>query len=1431
MRLSPRIRRVLVTATVVSGLVIANGDAEAQTLSHPPEQFLTTGLIDCGGLDEAPCPEGSFFDLSNGDVCDRGLVKSGNACVIGGDMSRRRKQGVGEKFALTWPGRALRIQRQDLNWTTSIGRLSLPGVHNAFNNDADGYSVPNQRYSMTELLDAGFRQFEWDVHSQNSNISVGPMPQLCHGASSDVFHAGCIPSDRDAVNIVKELRDWMLEPGHGNEVVFITIEDRMNTGRELFNNALREYLDRAEIGLFTTADLEAYVAGRLGLPDERTRPCSTCESTHRDLPSQEWLVSHNKRVIVGVDLPLGLNMKQDSRAEFMGLYAFQLTRNEWTTGGWPYPDCSAKFGSGRWTMWPNSAVTYDVYGDFTDSLTFGQVRELTECNVDQVKFDFMLDEDRPDTANLPIAAIWSWAVGEPPLGAGSLATIMARGNGRWRAGQLADERPFLCKKEVLFENDYLLNVPTNEWATTSARGTFDEGHAACRAHGVGWEFAAPRNGYDNRKARETTVNAGKDPFINFITYGDDRWMEMPAPVEIPDGFPPIALLFGTTELRSGDIGHYALYGAATENNPVTIASITCGAGAPSSQGPAPEGGDFIIVNPSVAVGFDCVMPPDQHQMIVSATLRDINGHSVRSIIVDRIPGTPPTAFLSGPTALLPGETRFYSIDGQSTENDTVTLVSVSCGSGTLMSQTDHTFPGRVFTSFECQFPANQPYMVVSATVRDIDGETSRQRVVYNNTAPAVTLNGPNQSSVGLKERFSFSAHSANGGPLTLLPANCGENGIIAGGPAITSVGNGDTQFVLLCRFTGKNPANIVAVSFKDDLGNINIATLSVNVKGTPPAATIEGPTQLEINDTGHYVVHGRGTDGDAISIVGALCNGSAVPTSSTAVNAKDVDLSFDCQFPAGRQTISIQATLRDSDGDVTVSLVVDNNSLPEVTVDGPGQTTIGRVERYYFSGHSVNGGPLTLLPASCGTKGVITAGPAIVSVGEGDTRYGVNCRFTAKSTAAEPNYVTVAFKDDTGREQLGRTPVVIAGEKPDGSLTGPTEADPGVVLYTIEGHATEDDTVTILDVSCGGAAPRTQSANTAQSPNLTVAFECDFPSPGTFLVNVTLHDVDGDVSESMSVAVKDTMPPTLTIDDVEVTGADPAVAGAIAHFVTVAQDNIGVAGIDCTHLSGSLFPFGVTTVSCTAADAAGNETPASFFVTVLDGVAPVVTVPADLTREATGPGGNPITFKTSASDNVSESLGTTCTTASGSTFAIRTTPVTCTATDAAGNTGSASFNVTVEDTIAPTVTYTGNALIYRIDQNIDIRCSATDGGSGVVSTTCADIVGPAHAFALGSGNNYSATATDRSGNTGGATASFTVNASTATLQTLVSRFSTKADVTSGLNAKLAAAATAPNANARAGQLGAFENQVRAQTGKALTSEQAAILLRLAAALK
>jgi GH35 family endo-1,4-beta-xylanase len=154
------------------------------------------------------------------------------------------------------------------------------------------------------------------------------------------------------------------------------------------------------------------------------------------------------------------------------------------------------------------------------------------------------------------------------------------------------------------------------------------------------------------------------------------------------------------------------------------------------------------------------------------------------------------------------------------------------------------------------------------------------------------------------------------------------------------------------------------------------------------------------------------------------------------------------------------------------------------------------------------------------------------------------------------------------------------------------------------------------------------------------------------------------------------------------------------------------------------------------------------------------------------------------------------------------------------------------DTTPPVVTYTGNAGSYTVDQTIAIHCAASDPspGSGIASTTCADINGPAYSFGLGS-HTYSATAEDVAGNVGFGSTTFTVKVTYASLEALVSRFSTSADVATGLNDKLIAASQAKTTIARDKQLDAFESQLSVQTGKALTAEQAQILLALERALR
>jgi hypothetical protein len=101
------------------------------------------------------------------------------------------------------------------------------------------------------------------------------------------------------------------------------------------------------------------------------------------------------------------------------------------------------------------------------------------------------------------------------------------------------------------------------------------------------------------------------------------------------------------------------------------------------------------------------------------------------------------------------------------------------------------------------------------------------------------------------------------------------------------------------------------------------------------------------------------------------------------------------------------------------------------------------------------------------------------------------------------------------------------------------------------------------------------------------------------------------------------------------------------------------------------------TVSCSATDKSDNTVTGTFTVTVQDKTPPTISVPADMTVPATSPSGAVATFAVSASDLVDGSVPVTCTPASGSTFPLGTTTVSCSAKDKTSNGASASFKVTI----------------------------------------------------------------------------------------------------------------------------------------------------------
>jgi hypothetical protein len=215
----------------------------------------------------------------------------------------------------------------------------------------------------------------------------------------------------------------------------------------------------------------------------------------------------------------------------------------------------------------------------------------------------------------------------------------------------------------------------------------------------------------------------------------------------------------------------------------------------------------------------------------------------------------------------------------------------------------------------------------------------------------------------------------------------------------------------------------------------------------------------------------------------------------------------------------------------------------------------------------------------------------------------------------------------------------------------------------------------------GAAVTYTATANDAQDGALTP--DCSPASGSTFALGST--QVNCSVTDSGSltatgfftVTVQDTTAPTLSLPSnrtEEATGPN----GAAVSFNATANDIVdGSITPTCDAASGDTFPLGTTTVHCTAADAHGNSSSGSFDVTVQDTTGPVLSLPANITKQATSNSQATVNFTATANDLVDGSRPVSCNPASGSLFSAGTTTVNCSSSDTRDNESTGSFTVTV----------------------------------------------------------------------------------------------------------------------------------------------------------
>jgi hypothetical protein len=503
----------------------------------------------------------------------------------------------------------------------------------------------------------------------------------------------------------------------------------------------------------------------------------------------------------------------------------------------------------------------------------------------------------------------------------------------------------------------------------------------------------------------------------------------------------------------------------------------------------------------------------------------------------------------------------------------------------------------------------------------------------------------------------------------------------------------------------------VTCSATDRAGNKGTDTFTVEVQDvTKPIVTVPADvTEEATGPNGATVTYDAATaEDDVDGPVDATCS----PASGTV-------------FPIGATTVTCSASDKAGNkGDSSFTVTVEDTTAPDLhlpaDITKEATSAAGAVATFSASADDVVDGAVTTTcePASGSTYAL------------GSTE--VICSATDNAGNTATDGFTVRVVDTTA-------PAV---EAPADEVAEATSASGAKVTY---GDATASDVVD-------------GPVSTTCSPASDTVFAL-----GTTTVTCQATDRAGNTGKaSFTVEVVDTTAPDVTAPANLVVGNDSSTGAAVTYTGASATDTVdGTVAVTCSPESGTHFALGTTTVTCKATDAAGNTGKATFTVEVQDQTEPVVTVPSDITAEATGADGATVSYiGVTASDDVDGPLTATCSKASGTVFSLGTTTVTCSAEDKAGNVGDNSFTVTVEDTTAPDLTVSASRTAVATSANgaaVSYPApAATDIVDGAVAASCDKASGSV--FPLGA-TTVTCTATDEAGNTG--TKMFTVTVTAA----------------------------------------------------------------------
>ncbi len=436
---------------------------------------------------------------------------------------------------------------------------------------------------------------------------------------------------------------------------------------------------------------------------------------------------------------------------------------------------------------------------------------------------------------------------------------------------------------------------------------------------------------------------------------------------------------------------------------------------------------------------------------------------------------------------------------------------------------------------------------------------------------------------------------------------------------------------------------------------------------------------------------------DRPTVVVTFDNGIAPQTPTITRNGTSGTFSMTVQIPYGATALNATAVATDKDGATSTTTyrtsvsalatpapVVSN--VTATAVASAGSTTVGaKVSFAAYDGRALAGvtGWLDTI-AGPGTALTTTPNPSDPLVFLGPASFTVSGQVPVNGATPGTHTIFVRAADIYGRTHTSSTTFSVDG-------TGPVITVPA----PISAPATSPSGATV-----------TYSATATDAVDGTVAVTCTPPSGSLFplgstTVSCTATDNVGNRSTaSFAITVEkpggDPGVERLTVV-ARTNGASIAVAASGTANGTDVQISSGRYWIDSTLGTGTAFTgtFGSSSVALSATadisaltdgthtvyvavtDTFARTSPTASAAFVVDRTAPFLTVPTNFSLTGTSTAGGVVTYTATADDTTDGAITPVCRPVSGATFVAGPTTVSCEATDATGNTGAASFVVTV----------------------------------------------------------------------------------------------------------------------------------------------------------